>query len=127
MALVVIAVALAYLVMEATPYALLAIVAAVPLFRFSKKTGFIAGLVIGFLVPVSTYLSYPASDVAKLSAIISSIAGLPVVAVVFLYPIVFALIMGFSALLFSGIYEELMKRRKRADIKSGGESHGEAS
>jgi hypothetical protein len=127
LSLVVMAIALAYLVMEITSYALFAIVAALPLFRFRKRTGFIAGLAIGFLVPVSTYLSYPAADVEKLSSIISSIAGLPVAAVILIYPAVFALTMGFSALLFSGIYEEVRKRRTGAGGRSGGESQGQTT
>ena len=54
---------------------------------------------------------YPAAEIVKLGGIVSSISGLPYVAVLLLYPLVFALIMGISAVLWSEAYARTMGRR----------------
>ena len=54
---------------------------------------------------------HPAADIVKLGGIVSSISGLPYVAVLLLYPLVFALIMGISAVLWSEVYVRTAGRR----------------
>ncbi len=103
--------ALAFSIIIISPYAFFAAVASLPLIIFRKRNSLLAGLIIGFLVPLSLLASYPAADIAKLGGIISSISAIPYAAVLLLYPLIFALIMGISALLWSEAYERFNRRR----------------
>ena len=103
--------ALAYAIVILSPYALFAVIASLPLLIFRKRNGLIAGLAIGLFVPLSLLALYPAADIVKLGGIVSSISGLPYVAVLLLYPLVFALIMGISAVIWSEVYVRTAGRR----------------
>ena len=105
--------AAAYAAIALSPYAFAAVIASIPLAVLRKRSLY-AGLVIGFAVPLSLYAFYPLQDVSRLGAVISSISSMPYAAVLLLYPLVFALIMGLSALLWSEVYARLKARRASA-------------
>lgn len=104
-------IALAFSVVIISPYAFFAAIASLPLIIFGKRNSLLAGLLIGLLVPLSLLALYPAADIVKLGGIISSISAIPYGAVLLLYPLIFALIMGISAVLWSEAYERFNRRR----------------
>ncbi len=96
-----------FIIILSTP--LTAIFASIPLYVFKVKKSLIAGLLIGFFVPITLYIFYPLDYTIKLSVILSSIVGFPGILLIFLYPLIYGLLMAFSGALWSGIYERVVK------------------
>jgi hypothetical protein len=98
-----ISIILAYLFIYLLPFAWTAIFAAIPLLKLKVKHALISGFLIGFIAPVSYYMLYPLDLVSKLAAIIGNIVGLNKIIIVFIFPIMYAVIMALSAMVFAGI------------------------
>lgn len=98
-----ISIVLAYLLIYFFPVAWTAIFAAIPLLKLKVKHAFISGFLIGLIVPISFYMLYPLDLLSKLAGIIGNIVGLNKILIVFIFPIMYAVIMALSAIVFSDI------------------------
>ncbi len=107
---VAISIALAYASLFTIPYAFGAILFGIPLMVLNRKYSVMAGLIIGLGSASSIYLLYPVSTVSQLAGIVQQIIGIPSAALIILFPLMFGLIGALSALLFTGIRENLLMR-----------------
>ncbi|MGC8497613.1 MAG: hypothetical protein ACP5NL_06435 [Thermoplasmata archaeon] len=98
-----ISIIIAYILVYLFSFAWTAIFAAIPLLKLKPKHAFISGFLIGLIVPVSFYMLYPLGLVSELAGIIGNIVGLNKIIIVFVFPIMYAVIMALSATVFSGI------------------------
>jgi|AADL01.1.fsa_nt_gi hypothetical protein len=96
------------------------VISAVPLAILKKKWAAIYGFLIGFLSFMSVYLLYPFSSSVRISTVVGSVTSIPSVLVLILYPLLGGIICGFSALLFSSLYELSGKKdiKKLAKVKN---------
>ncbi|EQB69155.1 MAG: hypothetical protein B2I18_06835 [Cuniculiplasma sp. C_DKE] len=96
------------------------VISAVPLAIIKKKWAAIYGFLIGFLSFMSVYLLYPFSSSVRISTVVGSVTSIPSVLVLILYPLLGGIICGFSALLFSSLYELSGKKdiKKLAKVKN---------
>ncbi len=96
------------------------VISAVPLAIIKKKWAAIYGFLIGFLSFMSVYLLYPFSSSVRISTVVGSVTSIPSVLVLILYPLLGGIICGFSALLFSSLYELSGKKdiKKLAMVKN---------
>ncbi len=96
------------------------VISAVPLAILKKKWAAIYGFLIGFLSFMSVYLLYPFSSSVRISTVVGSVTSIPSVLVLILYPLLGGIICGFSALLFSSLYELSGKKdiKKLAMVKN---------
>ncbi len=99
-----------FIILFSTP--ITAIFASIPLYILKPKRAFVAGLIIGFFVPVTIYAIYPLNLTVKLASILSPIVGMPGIVILFLYPLIYGILMALSASLWSGIYERSVKQFK---------------
>jgi hypothetical protein len=69
---------------------------------------------------MSVYLLYPFSSSVRISTVVGSVTSIPSVLVLILYPLLGGIICGFSALLFSSLYELSGKKdiKKLAKVKN---------
>ncbi|MDP8012180.1 MAG: hypothetical protein ACP5F1_02910 [Thermoplasmata archaeon] len=102
----IVSIILSYIFVFFTPYALTAIIAAIPLFVFKPKFSSLYGFLIGFIVPLSIYIIYPFNYIVKLSNIIGSLVGFPSIIVIIIFPLLYGIIMAISSAIYSGIYEK---------------------
>ena len=107
---VVISIALAYASLFTVPYAFGAILLGIPLMVLNRRYSVIAGLIIGLGSAFSIYLFYPVSSVSQLAGIVQQIIGIPSAALIVLFPMMFGLIGAVSALLFTGMRENILMR-----------------
>ncbi len=98
-----ISIILTYVLIYLFPFAWTAIFAAIPLLKLKVKHAFISGILIGLIVPVSFYLLYPLNLISNLAGIIGNIVGLNKILIAFIFPIMYAVIMGLSAMVISDI------------------------
>ena len=110
--------AVSYATLFFLPLAYLAVVAAIPLMYLKGWRTFVAGLIIGITSAFSLYLIYPLQKVAELSAIIGGIVSLSPVLVLVVFPLVYGLILAFSALLWSEIRENIVNRKAKSGMGS---------
>ena len=110
--------AVSYATLFFLPLAYLAVVAAIPLMYLKGWRTFVAGLIIGITSAFSLYLIYPLQKVAELSAIIGGIVSLSPVLVLVVFPLVYGLILAFSALLWSEIRENIVHRKAKSGMGS---------
>ncbi len=104
---IVVSVGLAYASLFTIQYAFGAILLGIPLMVLGKKYSGIAGFLIGLVSSLTIYLLYPLSSVSKLAGIVQQIIGIPSLALIVLFPLMYGLIGAVSALLFTGIREYL--------------------
>lgn len=107
---VAVSIALAYASLFTMVYAFGAILLGIPLMVLSRRYSGISGFAIGLVSAFSIYLLYPLSSVSKLAGIVEQIIGIPSFALIILFPLMYGLIGGVSALLFTGIRENLQGR-----------------
>ena len=107
---IVVSIGLAYASLFTIQYAFGAILLGIPLMVLSRRYSGIAGFSIGIVSAFSFYLMYPVPSVTKLAGIVSQIIGLPSVALLVLFPLMYGLIGAVSALLFTGIREHFETR-----------------
>ena len=104
---IVVSVGLAYASLFTIQYAFGAILLGIPLMVLGKKYSGIAGFLIGLVSSLTIYLLYPLSSVSELGGIVQQIIGIPSLALIVLFPLMYGLIGAVSALLFTGIREYL--------------------
>ncbi len=85
------------------------IISSVPLFVLNKKYSFTLGFIESFLALFSVYFLHPLSYATNISTVVASVIGLPSILILVLYPLIGALIGGFSGLLFSSLRETSVK------------------
>lgn len=108
---VALAIILSYVVLFTIPVIWMAAFAALPFLAMKRWWNSITGFCIGIATAVSVYLIYPMGNLGHLSAIMGSIAGVPSAVVLLIYPLIYGVIFGLSALLWSGIeYSDIMKK-----------------
>lgn len=98
-----VSIVLAYLLIYFFPVAWTAAFAAIPLFGLKAKNAAITGFAVGLIVAVSFYLLYPLAMVGRLAGILANIIGMDSLILVFIFPLMYAVIMALSATVFSGI------------------------
>lgn len=101
---------LSYVALLALPYVWMAVPAALPFLALRSWKNAFTGFGIGALSAASVYLLYPIHLTAKLSGIVGSIAGVPPVLVLSLYPLLYGLLFGLSALLWSGVDSNRLRK-----------------
>lgn len=111
LALIGLSVLLSYIALIALPYVWMAVPAALPFLALRNWKNSFVGFGIGSLSAASVYLFYPMHLVSELSGIIGSIAGVPSFILLALYPLLYGVIFGLSALLWSGIDYEYFKEK----------------
>lgn len=99
------------LILYLYPEIYLAIVAGIPLFRFTQRyaftIGFLVGIISNFLVLL---ILYPLSLILKLSNILSLLSGLPAIVLLVFYPILFSIVLALSATIASEIYRRTKRK-----------------
>ncbi len=101
---------LSYVSLLAIPYLWMAVPAALPFLALKDWKNAFTGFGIGALSASSIYLFYPLGLVSRLSDILGSIAGVPPILALALFPLIYGLIFGLSALLWSGLDVENLRR-----------------
>lgn len=94
---------LSYAALLALPYLWMAVPAALPFLALKSWKNSFTGFGIGALTSASIYLLYPLNLISRLSGILGSIAGVPPAVALALFPIIYGLLFGLSALLWSGL------------------------
>jgi hypothetical protein len=103
------AIVLAYAFNFLLPVAWIGFLAALPLLDIKKKKyALLIGFLIGFLAPMSLYLLYPIGMIGKLSVVMGQIAGIPSVLAIVIFPLFYGIVIGLSALFWSGFAENPM-------------------
>lgn len=113
--------ALAYILVlpqQFAPYVWTGVIAAIWLMWIGKKKAPFVGFAIGTAVLLSTYLFYPLNNVSSFSGTLSSITSMPAPVLILIYPLIYGVVMGLGALLWSGVNEyienEITRRRGNA-------------
>lgn len=106
---IVLSIVLSYVVLLAIPYLWMAVPAALPFLALKDWKNSFVGFGIGSLSAASIYLFYPMGLVAKLSGILGSIAGVPPIVALSLFPLIYGLLFGLSALLWAGLDLEKLR------------------
>lgn len=112
---IVVSIALSYASLFTIQYAFGAIFLGVPLMVLGRKYSGIAGFAIGIASSFSIYLLYPLPSLTKLAGIVQQVVGIPSAALIVLFPLMYGLIGAVSALLFTGIRENLESRPRAQD------------
>lgn len=106
-----IAVILAFIVVFTVQPLYAAVIIGIPLMFLGRKYSGISGFVIGLAVPFSILLSYPISEVIKLSGIVGQLTGMPGILILIIYPLMYGILGGISALFFTGIRELVINKK----------------
>lgn len=107
---IIVSIALAYASLFTILYAFGAIFLGIPLMVLSRRYSGIAGFIIGIASAFSIYFMYPLSSISRLAGIVQQIIGIPSSLLIVLFPLMYGLIGAVSALLFTGIRENLEPR-----------------
>lgn len=109
---VMIAVILAYIFAIFIPVIWISAIAALPLLRIKKLYALIFGFAIGLVAPLSMYLLYPLSMIAKLAGVISQIASIPPFLAMLGFPLSYGIIMGLAGLFWAGLAENIQMNKQ---------------
>jgi hypothetical protein len=93
------------------------IIATFPLILLKKKWAFTWGFLDGFVAFLLVYLQYSHEYIIRISGIIGSVIGLPYLVIIILYPLLAAVIGGFSGLLWSSILEYSGKKERKGLVE----------
>jgi len=104
--------AIAILLIIYYPRIYAAIIAGIPLLFIRSRHAFILGFLLGILVNIAVFLlSYSIGLISKLADTISALTGLPSIVLLIFYPLLFSLVIGISAAIFSEIYFRIKKQK----------------
>lgn len=102
---------LSYIALIALPFVWMAIPAALPFLALKNWKNVFVGFGIGSLSAASIYLIYPLSNISSLAGILGSISGVPGPLTLALFPLLYGVVFALSALFWSGIDSEELRKR----------------